>query len=765
MRVKHSLVARALVAIAPFAVVAPLLEMLRLANDASATTVAGALALLRPEFLTGAGVALLAAAGALLARRTPRVYLAGVQAIGLGGAVIEIAAHTFLRASGRPLDWDLLRYAVSRPGETWPVVRSELDTNLLVVGGVAFAVAVIAPWLGMRAHAASAVAFPRARRAMLLAAAGAGCLALSVVPGAPRANGAPTRDAVAQIAYTAWREEPRVSGTPVAPRPAGPARVLRSGAAPLPNVVIIALESTSAGATTIHAPDLATTPFLAQLAERSLVVDRAYAVIPHTSKSLVSILCGFEPRPSVDVVEARKDGLPGRCLPALLAEHGYTTAFFQAATRRFERRATLVENMGFGHFQSGDGIAATGFERSNYFGYEDAILLEPNRAWLAANGARPFLAAYMTNAPHHEYLAPKRYGRRKLARDPAKNRYLNSVRYLDFFVRDLFRQYQELGLYENTVFVIVGDHGEGFGEHGLRLHDDVMYDEGLRVPFLVHDPRSGSRTGVIPGPASLLDVVPTVLEAAGFRADPGSFAGHSLLAPEPGRMVAAACYRRFQCLAGVRGTEKFIYYYGNQPAELFDLADDPGERRNLAPANPASVARWQAELLGWREGVHALYEARSPGRVVDHAVPGDEPEHRTGVRFGELLEFTGFDGPRRHGNRVEIAYHLQALGNVPRGYELVLRGIAGDKERIFPYVPGEGTDPLQEWGPGERKVDVHELRVPRDWRTRAFDLCLGLVHTEAGPVLAQGAGVDPRQCAFVARVEAPQAAGAAQATR
>ena len=64
MRVKHSLVARALVAAAPFAVVAPGLEVLRLANDASATTAAGALALLRPEFLTGAGVALLAAAGA-----------------------------------------------------------------------------------------------------------------------------------------------------------------------------------------------------------------------------------------------------------------------------------------------------------------------------------------------------------------------------------------------------------------------------------------------------------------------------------------------------------------------------------------------------------------------------------------------------------------------------------------------------------------------------------------------------------------------------
>ncbi len=765
MRVSRSLVVRALVAIAPFAFAAPLLEGLRLATDASATSFASACAQLRPALLTSAGIALLAAAGALAMHRTPRGCLALVQIVGLGGAAIEVAAHTFLRASGRTLDWDLFAYALARPTETWPVVSSELPAGMLAMGVVAFAIAAIAPWLGMRRADADAASFAGARRAALLAAAGFACLALSLVPGASRANGSPTRNAVAQLAYTAWREEPRAAGARVAPRPAGPARVVRNGESQLPNIVIIVLESTSAGATTIYDPALPTTPFLAQLAERSLVVDRAYAVIPHTSKSLVSILCGFEPRPSIDVVESRAGGLPGRCLPSLLGDQGYTTAYFQAATRRFERRATLIENMGFDVFQSGDGLDPSGFERSNYFGYEDAILLAPSRAWLAANGARPFLAAYMTNAPHHDYLAPKRYGRRKLALDPVKNRYLNSVRYLDFFLRDIFQQYQELGLYENTVFVIVGDHGEGFGEHGLRLHDDVMYDEGLRVPFVVHDPRSGARTGLLPGPASLLDVAPTVLDLAGLRGEGGVFSGHSLFEAAPTRMVAAACYRRFQCLAGIRGTEKFIYYYGNQPDELFDLANDPDERRNLASSDAARAARWQTELLGWRESVHALYEAKSPERIADEVAPRREPEHRTDVRFGELLAFSGIDGPRRHGNRVEIAVHLEALGRVPRGYELVLRGTANGKERVFPYVPGEGTDPLQQWVPGERKIDVHEVRVPRNWRSRAFDLCLGLVHTEAGPVLARGDRVDRRHCAFVAHVEAPATAETVQAVR
>ncbi len=753
---------RALVAVAPFALAAPLLEALRLASSETAIPAATALASLRPELLTAAGVALLAVAGALAARRTPRLYLASLQLGALAAAAVEFVAHVFQRSSGHSLDWDLLRYAGSRPGETWPVVSSELSGTGLALAFAALAAALIAPWIV--APRAAPDPTPRGGRALRLAVAGAVCLACSLVPGVPRANGAAARDALAQLVYTAWRGEPRATGAPAAARPAGPERVEHATGAPLPNLVIIALESTSAGATSIYAPEIASTPFLARLASRSLVAERAYAVVPHTSKSLVSILCGFEPRPSVDVVESRAGGMPGKCLPRLLAEHGYATAYFQAATQHFERRATLVENMGFSFFRSGDQLDARGFERSNYFGFEDAILLEPSRAWLRENGARPFLATYMTNAAHHDYLAPRRYGRRQLARDPEKNRYLNSVRYVDFFVRDLVQQYQDLGLYENTVFVIVGDHGEGFGEHGLRLHDDVMYDEGLRVPFLVHDARPSGRTGVVSGTASLLDVVPTALALAGFRSAAGAYSGHSLLDPPSDRFAPAACYRRFQCLAGIRGNEKFIYYYGNQPDELFDLASDPGERRNLAASEPLRVARWQTDLVGWREGVHALYEARGDSFVdaVD-AVP-EEPEHRADVRLGDLLELTGFDGPRWRGDRIEITYHFHALGRVPGGYELVLRGSASGRERSFRYVPKRGAGPFAGLEAGQRLVDVHELRLPKGWRTQPFDLCIGLADTEAGPVLAHGENVDGH-CAFVARIEPPELAGTAQATQ
>jgi arylsulfatase A-like enzyme len=49
-------------------------------------------------------------------------------------------------------------------------------------------------------------------------------------------------------------------------------------------------------------------------------------------------------------------------------------------------------------------------------------------------------------------------------------------------LKSLVQQYKELGLYDNTIFVLFGDHGEGFGEHGRFMHGDTIWEEGLRVP-------------------------------------------------------------------------------------------------------------------------------------------------------------------------------------------------------------------------------------------------------------------------------------------
>ena len=377
------------------------------------------------------------------------------------------------------------------------------------------------------------------------------------------------------------------------------------------NVVMVFLESTRAQSTTPYNEDLATTPFLDELSKESLMAERAYAVVPHTSKALVATTCGVPPPLDTQKTESEPGIIPAKCLPELLEERGYESAFFQSATETFERRPELVQNFGYDHFQAIEDMSKVGFQRTNYFGYEDEIMLGPSRDWLEKNGDDgPFMASYLTVTGHHNYGVPDRYGMKEFASDPELNRYLNTLRYQDMFLKKLFEQYKDLGLYEETVFVILGDHGEGFGEHGLRQHDNTIYEEGLHIPLLVHDPKN-PKPRRVEEPVSELDVLPTLADVLGYKVKGGDYPGYSMLSPPEDRTLVASCYHERTCLASIDGDQKYIYSYGNRGEEYFDLSADPKERRNLIEAqNEKEIEALRDDLLAWEARVEASYELR-----------------------------------------------------------------------------------------------------------------------------------------------------------
>ena len=375
------------------------------------------------------------------------------------------------------------------------------------------------------------------------------------------------------------------------------------------NVVLVHLESTRSEATTPYNQNLETTPFLNQLAKTSLLAERAYTTVPHTSKATISVNCGFFPHLVQPPTEANPGGLPAPCLANLLKEQGYAGVLFQSTTKDFENFEGLVANLGYEDYYPLETMETEGFEWSNYFGYEDDIMLEPSERWLKEHKDKPFVAEYLTGTGHHDYRPPTRYGLKDFSEDDLTNRYLNSVRYLDFFVKNLFNQYKELGLYEDTIFVIFGDHGEGFGEHGRYQHDDTIYEEGLKVPLLIHAPgwfEDGERQK---GLSNHTDILPTVLEMLGYEVKDGEYPGYSLLRPLPeDRTLTFSCFHEDKCLASIRGDEKYIHHYGNQPDEFFDLSEDLSERENLAGDRAEEVKQRREELLVWRSGINASYE-------------------------------------------------------------------------------------------------------------------------------------------------------------
>jgi phosphoglycerol transferase MdoB-like AlkP superfamily enzyme len=374
------------------------------------------------------------------------------------------------------------------------------------------------------------------------------------------------------------------------------------------NVVLIHLESTRAQSVTPYNEDLETMPFLNELAKSSLLAERAYTVVPHTSKASVSVNCGIEPHLVQPTTEANPDGIPVPCLASLLKEQGYGTGFFQSSTESFENFEGLVKNFGYEDYYPLESMGTEGFEQTNYFGYEDDIMLEPSEEWLKEQGKEPFLAEYLTGTGHDDYQClSTRYESEDFSESDGLNRYLNCLRYQDIFLKNLIDQYKDLGLYDNTIFVIYGDHGEGFGEHRRFQHDDNMWEEGIKVPLLIHAPGWFENGEQVEELSNHTDIMPTVLEMLGYEVA-GEYPGYSLLHEIPeDRTLMFSCFHDKACAASLKGSEKYIYHYGNQPDEFFDLSEDPLEKENLADERDEEVEARREALLEWRSSVNAAY--------------------------------------------------------------------------------------------------------------------------------------------------------------
>ncbi len=381
------------------------------------------------------------------------------------------------------------------------------------------------------------------------------------------------------------------------------------------NLVFIILESTRYDATSLGG-QYNTTPYLATLAKKSFTSKHSYAVVPHTSKALVSILCGIYSIPKPAPIEAGKGKMPVKCLPNLLKSQNYKSVFFQTATAKFEKRAGLINNMGFDDFYSGDNINKKGFDKVNYFGVEDKALLPVSEKWLLShrknNKDEPFIASYLTLTSHHKYDVPRNMKTRNhITSGPRKhkhfNKYLNTLSYVDGFLKSLINQYKLLGLYKNTIFVIVGDHGEGFREHGRKQHDTVIYNEGLHVPLIIHA-GDKSITGEFNQVNNQLDILPTALNALDFQLQGGGYTGQNLLSETfSSNPVYSRCWRANICMSMIEDNWKYIYHFGSKKEELFNLKNDSLERENQSKKEPLRRKQMKQKLLEWRKKLEKTY--------------------------------------------------------------------------------------------------------------------------------------------------------------
>ena len=153
--------------------------------------------------------------------------------------------------------------------------------------------------------------------------------------------------------------------------------------------------------------------------------------------------------------------------------------------------------------------------------------------------------------------------------------------------------------------IVTADHGESLREHGFIGHNVQLYDETIHIPLIVRLP-GGPRGARIGGLVDLLDIAPTVADVFGVLGQGGSdteFRGRSLLpviAGAPGKPAVLSRTVWDRPIYALRDEAwKLVYDTRTGAEELYDLAADAGEKRNLAAADPLRAAYYRQELQHW----------------------------------------------------------------------------------------------------------------------------------------------------------------------
>ena len=196
--------------------------------------------------------------------------------------------------------------------------------------------------------------------------------------------------------------------------------------------------------------------------------------------------------------------------------------------------------------------------------------------------------------------------------DSPRDLYDNNLSYLDGAFKRFVNWLKAKDIYDKTVVLFTSDHGEQFWEHGASLHGHTLYEEEIRIPMILLVHRFQKRFEDVPVTAA--DMAPTIAELAGYVVDPPYDDPHMgisivplILNGDPAPflrrdIVGRASFKRRYFL--FRNWQwKFIYFAELDLVELFDVVNDPLEKKNLIEDKPRLATELEQSLLGYLERV------------------------------------------------------------------------------------------------------------------------------------------------------------------
>jgi arylsulfatase A-like enzyme len=404
-----------------------------------------------------------------------------------------------------------------------------------------------------------------------------------------------------------------------------------------PNVIILLLDTLRADHLGVYGYERATTPVLDQFAKENIRAQWAFTAAPWTPPSVAAILSGLyvtqhglmPPNGREQAKEATAKLKPDvEVLGEVLQRSGYITTGISS-------NPWITKAFGFD--QGFDTFVSIPRARGG-----EVTLAGIKAVKEMAGSAKPFFLYLHYLDPHTPYDPPEGY--RDIYKEPVKNPiytesaqeklslYDGEIKYLDTAVGKFLEYLKTEKLYEDSIIVILGDHGEQFGEHGEFGHGFQLYNEELRVPILF---RAGTKTEpgkVLDTTVSTVDVFPTILKLLGIPVSPGHL-GISFLDPEAQAKRAGV----FSEIRRIHNEKSFTSYDGRAiivgSLESTDNAasDDPGKNvlalldrhdpKNAENTQPAVEAKEELQM----EFRSLLHEMQA-NKVTGAGKAGDVPD-------------------------------------------------------------------------------------------------------------------------------------------
>jgi arylsulfatase A-like enzyme len=357
---------------------------------------------------------------------------------------------------------------------------------------------------------------------------------------------------------------------------------------PSPNILLISVDALRADHLGAWGYARPTSPSIDRFAGGAARFAAALTASPATKHALPAMLTGRH-------ASANLRGAPATSIAEVLRDGGWDTR----AVMCCQRIRSPADLRGFTSVDtSADDVRLHRPGQANADAVADTTI-----DWLRHGrqraGAPPFFLWVHFYDPHDPYEVPP--GGPQFGGGGDVDRYDSEVAFVDRGIGRVLDAIDQLGLTGTTIVAITADHGEEFGEHGIRFHAHSLYNQVVGIPLIVRAP--GCRPRVIDAPVSLIDLAPTLLELAGVTEPPG-WLSHSL-APEvcgetnpTSPVLVELIPERFKRDAVAMVTDRWKVIWDREAnAWLLFERGDRDDRHDVSASEPAVLAIMKAQLF------------------------------------------------------------------------------------------------------------------------------------------------------------------------